>query len=434
MIFKTILIAAILLVSITNSSYSNPAQINQALKYYNEDKFEQAIDIYNKIIAKQPKNITAFLGRANCYLSMSEFNKAIDDMNYCLTIDTLNPKVYNILGIAKMYSDSLIFAMNDINKALELDSNFADALANRALLNMSYMLFPKAEEDLQKAIKLEPKEAIYYNYLGFARHHSQDYPKAIESYNKAIELGFVNSDIYLKRANSLTKLNKFTEAIADYSKSIELDSMQIDALTNRAYAYAQIGDMKSAEADKLKISEINNLISKAQNDTINIELKEYFRHPDGKFSVLMPKQFNSLLIADTFATVQLITREKITSRNDYYGVGMIIELIENTQDKLGTSAPPELANYCRSLVAEIGSAAFLSHPHFEKQKQLPSGAFYQMAKLSIQFKANTPVFTQYIVGFIKQNQLILLKFIYPEHLAFKYENVFQQALDSFQFE
>lgn len=431
---KLLFIATILFLTIFQYSNSNPTQLKQALKYYNQDKYEQAISIYDKIINKEPKNVKAFIGRANCYLSLNEFHKAIDDMNYCLTIDTLNAQVFNILGIAKMYSDSLIYACNDFDKAIELDSTLADAFANRALLNMSYMLFSISEKDLLRAIKLEPKEGIYYNYLGFAQHHSNEYTKAIESYNKAIYHGFVNSEIYLKRANSFSKINKFHEAIADYTKSIELDSMQINALTNRAFAYSQIGDLKSAELDKARTELINNQIAKLDNDTINTELKEIFSHPSGKYSVLLPKQFNSLFIKDTFALVQMITREKIKSPQDYYGVGMIIEFIENTQDKLGISQETDLANYCRGLVTEIGQHAFLSQPQFEKQKQLPNGAFYQMAKISIQFKANTPQFIQYVVGYIKHNQLILLKFIYPEHLAFKYDNVFQQAIDSFKFD
>lgn len=431
---KLLYIATILFLIIFQYSNSNPTQLKQALKYYNQDKYEQAINIYDKIINKEPKNVEAFIGRANCYLSMNEFHKAIDDMNYCLTLDTLNPKVYNMLGMAKMYSDSMNYAMYDIEKAIELDSNFADARANRALLNMSYLLYSRAEQDLTKAIKLEPKEGIYYNYLGFVQHHSNEYTKAIESYNNAIYHGFVNSEIYLKRANSFAKLKKFNEAIADYTKSIELDSMQINAFTNRAFAYSQIGDFKSAEIDKAKTELLNNQIAKLENDTINAELKEIFSHPSGRYSLLLPKQFNSLFINDTFALVQMITREKIKSPQDYYGVGMIIEFIENTQDKLGISQETDLANYCRGLVTEIGQHAFLSQPKFEKQKQLPNGAFYQMAKINIQFKANTPQFVQYVVGYIKHNQLILLKFIYPEHLTFKYDNVFQQAIDSFKFD
>lgn len=431
---KLLLIATVLLLSLAQHLYSNPAQLKQALKYYEEDKYEQAISIYNKIIDKHPTNITALLGRANCYLSLNEFDQAITDMNICLTIDTLNAKVYNILGIAKMYSDSIAYAMDDINKAISLDSNLADAYSNRALLNMSFKLFENAEIDLLRAIELDPSEAIYYNYLGFAQYRCKEYNKAIENYNKAIYKGFVNSEIYLKRANVFIKLNKYTDAIADYTKSIELDSMQIDAFINRAYAYYQSGDIKSAEIDKAKTQEINNKIALANNDSINTDNTKYFTHHSGKFSVLMPEQLHSLILPDTFGVVQMLTREKIKTPTDTYGVGMILEYIENTQEKLGISEPSELANYCRALSTETGQNAFQYQPFYEKQKQLPNGSFYQMSKIGIKFQANSPAYISYTVGFIQKNQLILIKFIYPELLSFKYENVLQRAVDSFKFE
>lgn len=86
----------------------------------------------------------------------------------------------------------------------------------------------KGEYDLaileyNRAIDLNPKEAILYVKRGFAFFNKKNFDLALADYNKAIEIDSKETRAYLYRASLYEKDNKLEKAIADYQKVIELD-------------------------------------------------------------------------------------------------------------------------------------------------------------------------------------------------------------------
>ncbi|GJM34921.1 MAG: hypothetical protein DHS20C18_39220 [Saprospiraceae bacterium] len=73
----------------------------------------------------------------------------------------------------------------DLNKAIYLDPQFAEAYCNRALLNLQTNDLEGAKEDLQTAMSLN--ETLPYNYLHLGLYHqkSGDFALALEQFNKA---------------------------------------------------------------------------------------------------------------------------------------------------------------------------------------------------------------------------------------------------------
>ena len=65
---------------------------------------------------------------------------------------------------------------------------------------------------IKRAIKLSPKEAIYYNYLGTIFDKLRKYDKAIECYKKAIGIE-PNANLYRSLGTSLINVKKYDEAI-----------------------------------------------------------------------------------------------------------------------------------------------------------------------------------------------------------------------------
>ncbi|NJK47799.1 tetratricopeptide repeat protein, partial [Candidatus Gracilibacteria bacterium] len=80
--------------------------------------------------------------------------------------------------------------------------------------------------DLNKALELNPDSAEAYNYRGGAYLNLQQYKNAIADFNKALELNPDNAEAYLGRSGYYYQMGKRENAIADMEKAIQLFCQQ----------------------------------------------------------------------------------------------------------------------------------------------------------------------------------------------------------------
>jgi len=96
-----------------------------------------------------------------------------------------------------------------------------------------------AIEDYNKAIEINPKDAEAYNNRGVAKWDLGDDRGAIEDYNKAIEIKPRYADAYSDRGVVKDKLGDYKGAIEDYNKAIEINPKYSKAYNNRGVANEQ---------------------------------------------------------------------------------------------------------------------------------------------------------------------------------------------------
>jgi tetratricopeptide (TPR) repeat protein len=115
-------------------------------------------------------------------------------------------------------------AKDRINKAIELDPDYADAYSLRGYINCYLVLYEEAMKDLNTAVKLDPNNHIHYFRRMFIFYIYDDYESALNDLSKAITLNPENSEYYLARGMILENLKRDDEAIEDYRKGCELGS------------------------------------------------------------------------------------------------------------------------------------------------------------------------------------------------------------------
>lgn len=111
--------------------------------------------------------------------------------------------------------------------------------------------FDEALHSLDKAIALNPNEAMPYFSIAIVFHHIGEYETAYENYTKVIELNHKMIDAYYNRAQALladkdASNEKLKSAIADFDKAIELDPKFIDALYYKAVVQKKLENYKGA--------------------------------------------------------------------------------------------------------------------------------------------------------------------------------------------
>ena len=169
----------------TDPNYAN-AYFNKGNFYYFKKDYKKAIFNYTLGINITPS--AEFLKkRANLYLKLGEFDKALKDCMHLLRIGRKNPEVYNVIGnvfyYKKEYDKSLIY----YNKAIKLSPGYLNPYYNIIKIYTKYGDENKLIEVYEKVLKQKQDPEIY-NRLGILYTKKQIFDKAIEMFNKAIEI------------------------------------------------------------------------------------------------------------------------------------------------------------------------------------------------------------------------------------------------------
>ncbi|MCC9604792.1 tetratricopeptide repeat protein [Blastopirellula sp. JC732] len=87
-------------------------------------------------------------------------------------------------------------------------------------------------------IKLDPRNAIYFNNRGICWKDKDEYDKAIADFNQAIKLDPENTFAALNRGTAWYGKGEYDKAIADYNEAIKIDPKDAAAYNNLAWLQA----------------------------------------------------------------------------------------------------------------------------------------------------------------------------------------------------
>ena len=83
--------------------------------------------------------------------------------------------------------------------------------------------FEDAVSNFNRAINLDPRNAVAHAARGSAYYNLNQLDKAMSDYNEAIELNPNNVDAYIYRGYYYQVMDEKSKAVADYSKALELN-------------------------------------------------------------------------------------------------------------------------------------------------------------------------------------------------------------------
>lgn len=154
---------------------------------------------------------------------------------------------------------------NGVNFALDKDAerilrqNFANdelILAIRKSISEKKSPTPQKNKTSKKARAIE-KPTNAEGYLGRAKIcNKYDYDCQINNYNKAIEIDPKNAVVYKLRGDSYSRKHDFDQAIINYTNAIEIDPKFFDAYQSRLSVYESKGEFEKAIGDATRVLEI----------------------------------------------------------------------------------------------------------------------------------------------------------------------------------
>ena len=160
-------------------------------------------------------------------------------------------------GIFRSALENYKEAIQDYDKAIEINSKYAEAYHNRGIANTELKEYKEAIQDYDKAIEINSKYAIAYSNRGVVKAKLGRHKEAIKDYGKAIKINPKYAFAHYNRGNAKSKLGQYKEAIKDFDKVIKFNPKFASAYNHRGIAKNKLGLHKEAIKDFNKAIEIN---------------------------------------------------------------------------------------------------------------------------------------------------------------------------------
>ena len=146
--------------TLTPSAYSYYAKGED---YYNDGKYQLAINEFTTAIRLNPNYTYAYGYRGVAYGNLGQHQRAIQDYDKAIQLDPDDALAYNNRGNAYGHLGQYQRAIQNLDKAIQIDPNDAGAYNNRGLAYHYLGQHQRAIQDYNNAVQLDPDRAVAYH-------------------------------------------------------------------------------------------------------------------------------------------------------------------------------------------------------------------------------------------------------------------------------
>ena len=272
-------------------SFTYLAYYGKGLALAWDKKDKEALIALKSAVEIKPDFVPALNGLNIVYRRLGKPKQALIEIDKAIKLEPTNPNLHNekwmILDALKRYKDAekaiskaisltnraafysnrgnsykdqkkTELALKDYEKAIQINPKNAIAYYNRGLLYQEQKKWDLALHDYNKAIQINPKNGDVYNNRGLIyNEQKQKRDLALHDYNKAIQINPKNEKAYYNRGNLYQDQKKWDLALHDYNKAIQINSNYAIAYNNRGVTYQNQKKWDLALTDFNKAIQIN---------------------------------------------------------------------------------------------------------------------------------------------------------------------------------
>ena len=178
---------------------------------------------FKKCLDLNPTFDQAMTGLARALFNSGNAAEAKQWAERALKINPSNWRAWYALASIESKGDDQA-AMNDFEKAVAIQANFALLQRDFGLLLYREQRYKEAAERLARAGELGLREARLYNVLGISYAHSGSVAKAVAAYKQALAIDPELADAHLNLGYVYGQMGKPTDSKAEYEAACRLDS------------------------------------------------------------------------------------------------------------------------------------------------------------------------------------------------------------------
>ena len=194
-----------------------------------------------------------YINSAKEKLIAGDMDAAIADLNAAIDENAAS-NTYALRGEAYMQTGDYQNALNDFDKAIEIDGMNAVAFYDRSLLNTRLENYESALNDINNALaaqSMKPSDVLnlrdLYAKRGQLNLWLKNWQGAIADYTNSLARaeGSISANVYAERAEAYTAIGELDNAVNDYTSAVRIISEQIQAAPSQEVRESQSSNAMS---------------------------------------------------------------------------------------------------------------------------------------------------------------------------------------------
>jgi tetratricopeptide (TPR) repeat protein/ankyrin repeat protein len=324
----------------------------EAISLMNNSEFQNALQILLTIEKNTEPTIELYFLLGSCYDSLSDYRNAEIIYSKMIAMDSKNSDIYALRAGTFVNRSLNKKAIQDYNKALDLDPNNMDVNYKLAQLYLKLKQWKNLENQYTLILAKNPKD--YYT-------------------------------VYFERGEVYFSKNDFYGALKDYSNYIKYDSLNAQVYFKRGLAYNKAGNVKLASndfenalllgLDEGKYKEVLNI-----SDRYYVEGLSFLNKGDNSKAL---RSFSNSIIINPNQNRALLERGQLLILSKSYE-----EALDDFSRAIEVSSTYDSAYYFRGLVYEKLNQEEEAYNDYKKSIDLSSKFFEPYPKIAALEKKN----------------------------------------------
>ena len=196
-------------------------------------EYEKAMTEYDYLLAQElPDSLAGrtCARRAICQFYNKEQNESLNALKQCAEQYPNTPEAFCFLGqIEAMQEMPSNAALENLNKAIALDSNYVEAWYQLARYYMDLKEYARAREYLLRAIDINPLHGKSQSRLGMVYFYLNNFDLAKKAYQTALALNPLDFNTRYNLGEVYYSENDSVKAIREFKKTLEYNPGHVEA-------------------------------------------------------------------------------------------------------------------------------------------------------------------------------------------------------------
>ncbi len=211
---------------------------------------------WEKCIKLDPKNSNCLLNLTELYITVNNYERALEMVNRQLEIDDKDPQAYFMKGIiVRDDKQDTGLALQYFQNAVDLKQDYIEALdmLGVTLANRGDTLAPFY---YKRILDQQPQRWDIYYKMGAYYMSQNEENRALEAFTQATQINPADAESYYSMGYIHLTLRQFAKARDLFTQSINARDRNYKAYYGRGYSHEMLGDVINAKKDYQKAIEI----------------------------------------------------------------------------------------------------------------------------------------------------------------------------------